>query len=154
MARTRVRTPRPRRPAKAEGVLRDMVDDGDGINNLTDDATGMSGTTAAGAESSERETTRQTKRERELGAVMSVPCPCAATCFCRCPAFRTGMSGTNATVSCGIFRRENSRPCRNGEIPQYDPAGHFQLRKCGKKDIIRMHIEKLHRKPLNCENKP
>ena len=23
----------------------------------------------------------------------------------------------------------------------------FQLRKCGKKDIIRMHIEKLHRKP-------
>ena len=36
-----------------------MVDDvGDGINNLTDDVTGMSGTTAAGAESSERETTR------------------------------------------------------------------------------------------------
>ena len=41
------------------GVLRDMVDDvGDGINNLTDDVTGMSGTTAAGAESSARETTR------------------------------------------------------------------------------------------------
>ena len=38
---------------------RDMVDDvGDGINNLTDDVTGMSGTTAAGAESSARETTR------------------------------------------------------------------------------------------------
>ena len=36
-----------------------MVDDvGDGINNLTDDVTGMSGTTAAGAESSARETTR------------------------------------------------------------------------------------------------
>ena len=41
----------------------------------------------------------------------SVPCPCAATCFCRCSAFRTGMSGTNATVSCGIFRPENARPC-------------------------------------------
>ncbi|RHR02301.1 hypothetical protein DWX64_12275 [Clostridium sp. AF20-17LB] len=41
------------------GVLRDMVDDvGDGINNLTDDVTGMSGTTAAGVESSARETTR------------------------------------------------------------------------------------------------
>ena len=41
------------------GVLRDMVDDvGDGINNLTDDVTGMSGTTAAGAESNARETTR------------------------------------------------------------------------------------------------
>ena len=32
------------------GVLRDMVDDvGDGIDNLTHDVTGMSGTTAAGA---------------------------------------------------------------------------------------------------------
>ena len=31
------------------GVLRDMVDDvGDGIDNLTDDVTGISGTTAAG----------------------------------------------------------------------------------------------------------
>ena len=42
------------------GVLRDMVDDvGDGINNLTDDVTGMSGTTAAGMESSSAgETTR------------------------------------------------------------------------------------------------
>ena len=41
------------------GVLRDMVDDvGDGINNLTDDVTGMSGTTAAGAESSARETNK------------------------------------------------------------------------------------------------
>ena len=33
------------------GVLRDMVDDvGDGIHNLTEDVTGMSGTTAAGTE--------------------------------------------------------------------------------------------------------
>ena len=41
------------------GVLRDMVDDvGDGINNLTDDVTGMSGTTAAATESSGAETTQ------------------------------------------------------------------------------------------------
>lgn len=41
------------------GVLRDMVDDvGNGIDNLTDDVTGMSGTTAAGTESTARETTR------------------------------------------------------------------------------------------------
>ena len=41
------------------GVLRDMVDDvGNGIDDLTDDVTGMSGTTAAGTESTTRETTR------------------------------------------------------------------------------------------------
>lgn len=41
------------------GVLRDMVDDvGDGINNLTDDVTGMSGTTAAGSNGTAAETTR------------------------------------------------------------------------------------------------
>ena len=41
------------------GVLRDMVDDvGNGIDDLTDDVTGMSGTTAAGTEGTTRETTR------------------------------------------------------------------------------------------------
>lgn len=41
------------------GVLRDMVDDvGDGIHNLTDDVTGMSGTTAAGANGTAGETTK------------------------------------------------------------------------------------------------
>lgn len=41
------------------GVLRDMVDDvGDGIHNLTDDVTGMSGTTAAGANGTSGETTK------------------------------------------------------------------------------------------------
>lgn len=41
------------------GVLRDMVDDvGDGIHNLTDDVTGMSGTTAAGANGTAGETTQ------------------------------------------------------------------------------------------------
>ena len=38
------------------GVLRDMV--GDGIHNLTDDVTGMSGTTAAGANGTAGETTK------------------------------------------------------------------------------------------------
>ena len=41
------------------GLLRYMVDDvGDGIHNLTDDVTGMSGTTAAGANGTAGETTK------------------------------------------------------------------------------------------------
>lgn len=43
------------------GVLRDMVDDvGDGIDNLTDDVTGMSGTTAAGTAAGTEGTARET----------------------------------------------------------------------------------------------
>lgn len=44
--------------------------------------------------------------------------------------------------------------CRNVKYRSMILRAIFQLRKCGKKDIIRMHIEKLHRKPLNCENEP
>ena len=37
--------------------------------------------------------------------------------------------------------------CRNVKYRSMILRAIFQLRKCGKKDIIRMHIEKLHRKP-------
>ena len=49
------------------GVLRDMVDDvGDGIHNLTDDVTGMSGTTAAGANGTHEAHAGQPVNERIL----------------------------------------------------------------------------------------
>lgn len=57
---TNQNTSAPSRTAgESGGVLRDMVDDvGNGIDNLTDDVTGMSGTTAAETESASGETIR------------------------------------------------------------------------------------------------
>lgn len=117
------------------GVLRDMVDDvGDGINNLTDDVTGMSGTHRGGSgEQRAGDNPGRLRGNAKPLQYTSVPCPCAATCFCRCPAFRTGMSGTNATVSWRHFPAGKFRRVQECEIPQYDLAGHFSVEKMREK---------------------